>query len=309
MKKAIKVIIAIIVIIVLLALIFFVVDYNRVQKQERPIFCIQNPAGIIKDGGTIEYFGLGYKVIDFHTLAGYDDIKIGSWFMDYNDFKKEMKEYEMKFYTNNIIHFSKTIDETLIELDIPNTWNYIEMPKDDENDFYKYALKIYKDNEEQYAVLYVYNNKFGVCGTGRTSKNVTLSNGKEATIGYYDGNKNWSDISFYNINEYIAVMNYGLVDTDAEEIIEVIKTINITNVRNEYSFCGTITQVEENLFFVKPDEDEEIRKSADKIMVQKLKFDTNVKFEIGERVKITYDGFVMETYPAQINAIKYESIN
>ena len=70
--------------------IFFTVDYNRVQKQEKPIFCIQNPAGIISNGGTIEYFRIGYKVIDFHTLAGYDDIKIGSWFMDYNDFEEEM---------------------------------------------------------------------------------------------------------------------------------------------------------------------------------------------------------------------------
>ncbi len=73
------------------------VDYNRVQKQEKPIFCIQNPAEIINDGGTIEYFGLGYKVIDFHTLEGYDDIKIGSWFMDYKDFETEMKACEMKF--------------------------------------------------------------------------------------------------------------------------------------------------------------------------------------------------------------------
>lgn len=84
-------------IMVVLGILFFVVDYNRVQKQEKPIFCIQNPAGIISDGGTTEYFGLGYKIIDFHTLAGYDDIKIGSWLMDYNDFDAEMKVYEMKF--------------------------------------------------------------------------------------------------------------------------------------------------------------------------------------------------------------------
>jgi len=77
----------------------------------------------------------------------------------------------------------------------------------------------------------------------------------------------------------------------------------------EYSFCGTITQIEENLFFVKPDENEEIRKSADLIMVQKLKIDTNVKLEIGERIKVTYDGNVLETYPAQINAINYEEIS
>lgn len=97
MKKILKVIGVILGVIVILGIVFFVVDYNRVQKQEKPIFCIQNPAGIINDGGTIEYFGLGYKVIDFHTLAGFDDIKIGTWLMDYNDFEKEMKEYEKKF--------------------------------------------------------------------------------------------------------------------------------------------------------------------------------------------------------------------
>ena len=97
MKKVLKILFSIIGIIIVLGIVFFVVDYNRVQKQEKPIFCIQNPAGIINDGGTIEYFGLGYKVIDFHTLAGYDDIKIGSWFMDYNDFEEEMKEYEERF--------------------------------------------------------------------------------------------------------------------------------------------------------------------------------------------------------------------
>ena len=181
MKKFLKVIGIILGIIVVLGVVFFTVDYNRVQKQEKPIFCIKNPAGIISDGGTIEYFGIGYKVIDFHTLAGYDDIKIGSWFMDYNDFEEEMKEYEERF-----------------EKEMKNS---------------------------------------------------------------------------------------------------------------EYSFCGTITQVEENLFFVEPDENEEIKKSADLIMVEKLKIDTNVKYEIGERVKITYDGNVMTTYPAQINAVKYERIS
>ena len=75
-----------------------------------------------------------------------------------------------------------------------------------------------------------------------------------------------------------------------------------------YSFCGVIKQVEENLFFVEPDEGEEIRKSADLIMIGKLQINTDVQYKVGERVKITYDGFVMETYPAQIRAIKYEAI-
>ena len=97
MKKYLKYIGIVISLVVVLGIIFFAVDYAKVQKHEKPIFCIQNPKGIINDGGTIEYLGLGYKVIDFHTLAGFDDIKIGTWFMDYNDFNEEMKVYEKKF--------------------------------------------------------------------------------------------------------------------------------------------------------------------------------------------------------------------
>ena len=81
-------------------IVTFTVDYNRVKNQKKPIFCIKSPAGGIMDGGTIEYFGLGYKVIDFHTIAGFDDIKIGTWFMDYNDFEEEIKAYEKKFEEN-----------------------------------------------------------------------------------------------------------------------------------------------------------------------------------------------------------------
>ena len=97
MKKILKVVAGILGIIVVLGIVFFTVDYNRVKNQKKPIFCIQSPAGVILDGGTIEYFGLGYKVIDFHTIAGFDDIKIGTWFMDYNDFEEEIKAYEKKY--------------------------------------------------------------------------------------------------------------------------------------------------------------------------------------------------------------------
>ena len=91
MKKGIKICFSIIGMILVLGIVFFAIDYNRVQKQEKPIFCIK--AGTLLDGGTVEYLGLGYKVIDFHTVAWFDDIKIGTWFMNYNDFDEEIKEY------------------------------------------------------------------------------------------------------------------------------------------------------------------------------------------------------------------------
>lgn len=83
-------------IMIILGLIFFTIDYNRVKNNEDPKFCIKE-LGVIMDGGTMIYWGLGYKIIDFNTLAGYDKTKIGTWFMEYNDFNEEIKEQEKIF--------------------------------------------------------------------------------------------------------------------------------------------------------------------------------------------------------------------
>lgn len=184
----------------------------------------------LKDGGSVEYKALTYKISKVHRLTGdlekiYEDgtiIELLGFEVLNNvnsDKTKENKNYQK---------YSKVINGVKIQLNIPAEWKYKEIRQNKDNDFYKYALKLYKTNENQYAMLYFYNNQFGVCGTGRTSKKVNLNNGEEAIIGYYDGEKNWCDISFYNMNKNIAVMNYGLINDDANEVIEFIKTINIT---------------------------------------------------------------------------------
>lgn len=118
MKKKIKAILVIIFIIVILGIIFYAVDSNRAKNNRKPLFCIKT--GTLLDGGTIEYLGIGYKVIDFHTLAGFEDVKIGSWSMDYDDFREEMKEYEDRFEETMgsgvvVIKNGEISNETLIE--------------------------------------------------------------------------------------------------------------------------------------------------------------------------------------------------
>lgn len=92
MKILFKVLSIIIGIVIILGILFFIVDYSRVKNNQIPIFCI--PVGIAMDGGTVEYLGLGYKVIDFNTISGYDDIKIGTWTMKYSDFDDEISKYD-----------------------------------------------------------------------------------------------------------------------------------------------------------------------------------------------------------------------
>ncbi len=94
MNRVLKIVLVILAIIVLIAFIFFIVDYSRVKKGETPIFCILKDTAL--DGGTNVYIGFGYKVIDFNRLGGYDEIKIGSLFMKYEDFENEFKEIEQK---------------------------------------------------------------------------------------------------------------------------------------------------------------------------------------------------------------------
>lgn len=128
------------------------------------------------------------------------------------------------------INYSKTIDNIKIDLNIPSGWKYEEIENDSEDDFYKFAVKLYKSDENQYAMLYVYNNPFSVCGTGRKTEDIILNNGKNSIVGYYDNSKYWSDISFFSINENIAVINNNLKDNEADEVINFIKTLNITEV-------------------------------------------------------------------------------
>lgn len=126
-------------------------------------------------------------------------------------------------------NYSKTIDNTSIELSIPTSWQYEEILTNN-NDAYKYALKIFKNQEDKYMMLYYYNNLFSVCGTGRTTRTIKLDNGSEAIVGYYYDFSEWIDISFGELTSKIAFINYGLTGDDTKEAIDFMKTIEIINL-------------------------------------------------------------------------------
>ena len=97
--KKLKFLIIISIVICIMGLTFFIIDYIRVSKQKLPIFAIETTAFL--DGGTTIYTGLGYKVIDFNSVGGYDEIKIGSWNMSIYDFEEERRICEKGFYEGN----------------------------------------------------------------------------------------------------------------------------------------------------------------------------------------------------------------
>ncbi|MCI8446594.1 MAG: DUF4825 domain-containing protein [Bacilli bacterium] len=87
-KKAIFVILSIISIILLCNL----TDYLRVKSNKKPIFAF--PITTYKDGGSIEYFGLGYKVIKCNTLSGDKSAHFGFYNINIEKCKNESFEFD-----------------------------------------------------------------------------------------------------------------------------------------------------------------------------------------------------------------------
>lgn len=72
-----------ILIVILVLVLFLTIDIIRVHYNSTPIFCISG--GMYLDGGTRVYIGLGYKIIDYNKLDGYDGYKVGTWLLDYDN--------------------------------------------------------------------------------------------------------------------------------------------------------------------------------------------------------------------------------
>lgn len=395
----------------------------------------------LNDGGTKIYKSLVYEVTKAHK------IQTGGYLVEgtivklfgkqiYCDIPKEVKIIEDgKDKNEPSTTYEKNIDGVTLMLEIPKEWKYEELSRNTENDFYKYALKLYKTQEDKYAVLYFYHQMFGVCGTGRTSEQINLDNGTIATIGYYDGSNIWQDISFFETNKYTAIINYGLDKSESEEVVDFVKTISIiennknedisllvkedtitskgatfilknntdqdyayepsyylekkednkwneivleepltwnsviytlkareekeinvdwsitgygelkdgkyrlvksnfrksvspdssscsvyaefevkednSSTKDEYEFIAEIIEAKEKSIIVKPDANSKEIKSSDKISIgiTRPTNGTNDFYVVGNKVKITYNGIIMESYPAQIIATKIELAN
>ena len=74
-------------VILVIWLLFSVIDFSLARVNRTPMFAI--PVIAYKDGGSIEYYGLGYKVIKYVKLTaerGPELVKIsfGTWFMKFS---------------------------------------------------------------------------------------------------------------------------------------------------------------------------------------------------------------------------------
>lgn len=103
------------------------------------------------------------------------------------------------------------------------------------------------------------------------------------------------DMNRIKNNEEILSSTWGL-----KYVPPIQDNVNITKEEN-FEFIGTILEETTTYMIVKPNEDEEEAKSSDKIVIHYGTDHIDYLYGIGRKVLIQYDGFIQETYPAQIH--------
>lgn len=98
--RLVNLIINIVLVVVLIILFLVTLDIVLITKyQKGPIFAI--PVKTYQDGGTKEYYGIGYKVIKYNQLQGRRDMEIGTYKLKYNTEPINVSALDISIELNN----------------------------------------------------------------------------------------------------------------------------------------------------------------------------------------------------------------
>ena len=95
------------------------------------------------------------------------------------------------------------------------------------------------------------------------------------------------------------------LNIDIQEQVEEYFNMNNEQNKEGHFFYGKVVESTASYIIVELNENEEERKSADKISIG-LGENNDALYTVGTNVKITYDGTILESYPAQVKATKIE---
>ena len=264
--------IVILIIIVLLLILLFPIQINR-----------------LNDGGTVEYKTLLFSIIKYHKL----DESAEDGYID----GIEIKILDNKIYSN-VEEIARTNEERvrLKELKIK--------AKDID------TTKLVKFNNVLYGKSNVLIDYAGDLNKSIGKINMFIG---EEYLPQLDGETNCKEFLNCNIleaNDKTMVLNIDNVAVlfgaiNKENIIQA-NGESLENIATpQYSsFVGTILEETTTYMIVEPNEDEIERKSADKIKINYGTDHIDYLYGIGRKVVIYYTGYIMESYPAQINTDK-----
>ena len=250
----------------------------------------------LKDGGTVEYRALLYTITDYHKLILETDESESGYI---EGIKIEILGIEIFNSLDEKESFAKT-EERVKLADVKIDTKEIN------------TKKLVKFN----GTLYGKSNAL-IDYAGDFSKSVGKINFliNEEYMPQLDGETNCKELVNCDVLEYnekSMVLNVNnvavLFSAISKENIKKTngKPLNISSDLGYSSFVGTVLEEKTNYMIVEPNEDEDERKSSDKIKINYGADNVDHLYGIGRKVVVYYTGYIMESYPAQINTNKID---
>lgn len=250
----------------------------------------------LKDGGTVEYRALLYTITDYHKLILETDESESGYI---EGIKIEILGIEIFNSLDEKESFAKT-EERVKLADVKIETKEIN------------TKKLVKFN----GTLYGKSNAL-IDYAGDFSKSVGKINFliNEEYMPQLDGETNCKELVNCDVLEYnekSMVLNVNnvavLFSAISKENIKKTngKPLNISSDLGYSSFVGTVLEEKTNYMIVEPNEDEDERKSSDKIKINYGADNVDHLYGIGRKVVVYYTGYIMESYPAQINTNKID---
>lgn len=115
-----------------------------------------------------------------------------------------------------------------LRVQVPDGWKHEICPEGtldgSETDF---GIKIRPDSGSDSEITLYWSDSFGVCGTGLKEETLTLA-GDSVSAGYYDGDKNWTFLSFHGKNSGIVAWtdpNAPWFAAQGEQVLAMLDTV------------------------------------------------------------------------------------
>lgn len=304
MKKTVLIVISIIILVALVIGTMYIIDRNRMKNNQPVVFSTWGysyapPVNISSEENN--------QKADNIVLNNYNIMRLVSYDVEAREINGELKELQKVEYPSTM-RLSRAL-AVYVKSDIKQN-NYDEL----------HDIKLFYEGEDKnfWISMSMVDEPFTDHKDPNNKSNYTpsLINGNEVAILHNDNKDKVNNKIFYTcIFKYDEV--YFVVETtnlSQEELVLLVKSIfncDMKSIINEqennpnYSFFATVVESNEKNIIVEPVEGSRELKSTDKISIG-LGENNDAIYPVGTTIKVTYDGTIMETYPAKINASKIE---
>ena len=296
MKEAWKVIVAVIIVILIILGMLYVIDTSRMNQNKPVLFSTwgRDYAPPVKES---------YENKDSDKKEEYSEEKAidEGWLVITNDKKIYNKGNLDRFIKNTNINAENRKEDSIKIVQYTREGDPIITELSYKIKDETYLFKGEQVNETTY-ILKVDNTRDRFAA--QSDRKITIDDDIPGQF-YSIAEEKEGNIININLSLY-AIIEYATKDAKQYKTINVCSYPKDSEIVQELPyFYGTIIESKDNNIIVEPREGENIRKSADKISIGLGEY-SDVVYMIGTNVKITYDGTIMESYPAQVKATKIE---